>query len=149
MRIQPLPMAHHIHTPHAATQPAQRRCVTYPLMSIFFIFCLAETGRQRSRWHHHQRLAGPLRSAPFRFVPFRSVLIVPIQPASCHCQFWLPVFVTVRVCLSVCRLVCLFKCNIYFMDCCYIFSSTFGPKNTAYKFHVNFSLHGRNGDQLC
>lgn len=64
------------------------------------------------------------------------------------------------VCLSVCHWVCLFKCNIYFMDCCYIFSSTFNPKTERINF-PSISIHRRSrewdrggreagaGAQLC
>lgn len=104
---------------------------------------------------HHQRLNLTRSACPrpaCRTVPDRS------HSASCHCQFWLPVFVTALLCLlcslclsnclSVCHWVCLFKCNIYFMDCCYIFSSTFNPKTERINF-PSISIHRRSRGRGC
>lgn len=153
-------------------QPHERRCVTYPLMSIFLLHSTwrRETTTTTTR-RHHQRLnsTGTACSSPAcsRSSSFSQLSLSVLASSVCHCAALLSPCLPVcpslclsvprSVCLPDSRWVCLFKCNIYFMDCCYIFSSTFNPKTERINF-PSISIHtagqgvegeAEAGAQLC
>lgn len=102
---------------HCHTTVAKALCNISAYVNFFF--SLAAAGRRASA-------AAAASSSTSCCYSFRSL---PFQAsASCHChclsQLRLSVsfshYLSLSLSLSL-RLFCLFKCNIYFMDCCYIF----------------------------